>query len=168
MTVDRDELRETMRLWTSGITIVTTAAGDRRAGVTVSSFTSVSLEPPLILVCLQKGITALEIIRDSRVFAVSLLRAGQSPISAQFAGFTPLPEGADRFYQIPTLTAITGVPILQDALAWLDCRVYTIVDGGGSEIVLGEVVATERRPDLQPLVYHNRGYYTLLPEPHGP
>lgn len=164
MTVDRDSLRETMRLWTSGITIVTTADGDRRAGLTVSSFTSVSLEPPLILVCLQKGVMTLEMLKVSRVFAVSLLRAGQSPVSAQFAGFTPLPEGSDRFHQIPIRTAVTGAPILQDSLAWLDCRVYAIHDGGGSEIVIGQVMATERHPDLAPLVYHNRGYYTLLPE----
>ncbi|NWG15936.1 MAG: flavin reductase family protein, partial [Chloroflexi bacterium] len=150
MSVPPDELRETMRLWTSGVVVVTAADRDHRAGVTVSSFTSVSLTPPLVLVCLQKGIYALEMLRQTGAFAASLLCQEQSPLSAQFAGFTPLPDGADRFYNVQTETAVTGAPILANALAWVDCRLHAIYDGGGSEIVVGEVLATNRQPGAAP------------------
>lgn len=164
MSVPPDELRETMRLWTSGIVVVTAADHDHRAGVTVSSFTSVSLTPPLVLVCLQKGIYALEMLRQTGAFAASMLRAGQSQLSAQFAGFTPLPDGADRFYNVQTETAVTGAPILSGALAWVDCRLHAIYDGGGSEIVIGEVLATGRQIGAAPLAYHNRAYHSLRPQ----
>ncbi|MBI5666580.1 MAG: flavin reductase family protein [Chloroflexi bacterium] len=165
MTAAPEALRETMRQWTSGIVVVTTALGDRRAGVTVSSFTSVSLEPPLVLICLQKTILPLQLVRESGIFAASMLREGQADVSAQFAGFTPLPEGADRFYGIETFYAVTGAPVLVDALAWVDCRVHAIYDGGGSDIVVGKVLATAHRPDVLPLAYHNRQYYSLAPSP---
>lgn len=161
MAVAPEALRETMRQWTSGIVIVTTALGDLRLGLTVSSFTSVSLDPPLVLICLQKNIYSLEVIRKTGVFAASMLRDDQADVSMQFAGQKPLPEGADRFYEIETMTAVTGAPILADALAWVDCRVKAIYDGGGSEIVVGEVVATDQNANLMPLAYHNRGYYSL-------
>lgn len=164
MSVPPDELRETMRLWTSGIVVVTAADRDHRAGVTVSSFTSVSLTPPLVLVCLQKGIYALEMLRQTGAFAASMLRAGQSQLSAQFAGFTPLPENADRFYNVEMYSAVTGAPILADALAWVDCRLHAVYDGGGSEIVVGEVLATGRQAGAAPLAYHNRAYHTLRPQ----
>lgn len=161
MTVAPEDLRDTMRQWTSGIVIVTTALGELRAGVTVSSFTSVSLDPPLVLVCLQKPIYPLQLVRESGVFAASILREGQADISAQFAGFAPLPEGTDRFYGIETFSAVTGAPILENALAWVDCRVHAIYDGGSSSIIVGKVVATAHQPDMTPLAYHNRRYYSL-------
>lgn len=164
MAVTSDDLRNTMRQWTSGVVIVTTATKNERAGVTVSSFTSVSLEPTLVLVCLQKTIYPLQLVRQAGVFGISLLHAGQSNISAQFAGFVPLPAGEDRFYGIETFTGVTGAPLLKDSLAWLDCRVRHIYDGGGSEIVVGEVLATDHHPDIPPLTYHNRAYYRLVPE----
>lgn len=161
MAVAPEELRETMRQWTSGIVIVTTVLGDLRVGVTVSSFTSVSLTPPLVLICLQKDVYSLEMIRKSGIFAASMLREDQANVSMQFAGQKPLPEGADRFYGIETMTALTGAPVLVESLAWVDCRVTAINDGGGSEIVVGEVVATDQHKDVMPLAYHNRGYYSL-------
>ncbi len=164
MAVPPEALRSTMRQWTSGVVIFTTAGHDQRAGVTVSSFTSVSLEPPLVLVCLQKPIYPLQLVRQTGVFAASMLHAGQTHLSAQFAGFTPLPAGEDRFYGIETFTAVTGAPLLKDALAWVDCRVHAIYDGGGSEIVVGEVLATEHQPGTPPLAYHDRGYYHLVRE----
>lgn len=164
MAVTAEALRNTLRQWTSGVVVFTTATRDQRAGVTVSSFTSVSLEPPLVLVCLQKPIYPLQLVREAGVFAASLLHAGQSNVSAQFAGFAPLPAGEDRFYGIETFTAVTGAPILTDSLAWLDCRIHAIYEGGGSEIVVGEVLATDHQPDVPPLTYHNRSYFQLVPE----
>lgn len=165
MTIDSESLRQTMRLWVSGVTVVTTQLGDRRAGVTASSFTSVSLEPPLVLICLQNYIETFKIITESKIFAISMLRADQAILSKQFAGFVPLPEGEDRFYGVNHTQAITGAPILTDAIAWMDCKLQTIHDVGTSQIIVGEVVATGHQTGQHPLVYHNRGYYDITLQP---
>lgn len=152
-------MRETMRLWTCGVTVVTSDNGKTRAGMTVSSFTSISLEPPLVLVGLHKEAETSQIVKETGTFAVSFLGIDQAHVSAQFAGYTELPDGVDRFYQIETVTQATGAPILKDAIAWLDCKVYSVQDGATHWIFIGEVVATDRLPDpVWPLVYHNREY----------
>ncbi|MBN2304360.1 MAG: flavin reductase family protein [Anaerolineae bacterium] len=156
------DLRATMRLWTCGVTVVTTASGDRRSGMTVSSFTSISLDPPQVLVCLQKYTPTAQLVQESGVFAVSLLGTGQDRISDQFAGYTDLPDGADRFHGVDTVSHKTGAPVLAVAVAWLDCRVSAVHDGGTHFIFVGDVVATGRNPDpVSPLVYHNRQYWRL-------
>jgi flavin reductase (DIM6/NTAB) family NADH-FMN oxidoreductase RutF len=163
MHVDSEALRTTLRLWSCGVTVVTTADGPQRTGMTASSFTSISLEPPLILVCLHKHAGTTKLIEQTGVFAVSILGAHQENLSAQFAGFTPLPEGKDRFYNVQTTTASTGSPILTDAIAWLDCRVFGKHDGSTHHIFVGEVIATGRKPDpVAPLVYHNRAYRQIV------
>lgn len=163
MTIDAETMRHTMRLWATGVTVVTTADGERRHGLTVSSFTSVSVDPALILVCLHKGVEALDIIDKSGAFAVSLLGEDQANLSSQFAGIGDMPEDADRFHDVATKIAETGAPILESAIAWMDCRVHAVHDGGTNMIVVGEVVAADRKADAEalPLVYFNRGYRRL-------
>jgi flavin reductase (DIM6/NTAB) family NADH-FMN oxidoreductase RutF len=161
MSIDPEEFKKTMRTWTSGVAIVTTVLGERRAGVTVNSFTSVSLEPPLVLICLQNYIDTYKLIEESRVFGVSLLCEEDVRLSPQFAGFLQLPEGEDRFYGVPLTTQVTGAPILANALAWMDCRVSAIYEGGISRIIVGEVQATGRQDNKLPVVYHKRGYYSI-------
>jgi flavin reductase (DIM6/NTAB) family NADH-FMN oxidoreductase RutF len=157
-------VRETMRLWASGVTVVTTKAGDRRAGMTVSAFTSLSLDPPLVLVALHKDTEVARLIRRSRLFGISILGEEGEVLSQQFAGITPLPEGADRFHGVATQMRVTGVPILADAIAWLDCRVVRLREMATHLAVVGEVLDTGRRDDpVRPLVYHNRGYTRLAP-----
>lgn len=159
MHADSEALRKTLRLWSCGVTIVTTTDGQQRTGMTASSFTSISLEPPLILVCLHKQAGTAKLIEQTGVFAVSILGAHQESLSAQFAGFSPLPEGKDRFYNVETTTAKTGSPILTDSIAWLDCKVFGKNDGSTHWIFVGEVLATDRKPDpVAPLIYHNRAY----------
>ena len=131
MSTDPELLRLTMRLWTCGVTVVTCQHNGERSGMTASSFTSISLEPPLILVCLHKQARTTQLIVESKRFAVSLLGAHQENVSAQFAGYTELPEGEDRFYQMNVFAGETGVPLLTDAIvheeemesAAADCRV---------------------------------------------
>lgn len=155
-------VRETMRMWASGVTVVTTKAGDRRAGMTVSAFTSLSLEPPLVLVALHKDTEVASLVRKSRVFGISILGEDAEALSQQFAGVTSVPEGADRFYGVATEVQVTGVPILADAIAWLDCRVIRLRQMATHLAVVGEVRATGRRHNaVWPLVYHNRGYSRL-------
>lgn len=163
MSVDPEIMRRTMRLWSCGVTVVTSKHGEEHTGMTASSFTSIALEPPLILVCLHKDTYTSRLILESQQFAVSVLGAHQEAVSSQFAGYTELPEGADRFYQIETFTMKTGIPLLNDAIAWLECNVYATYDGGTHHIFVGEVVAADRKDDpVLPLVYHNRGYRPIV------
>lgn len=165
MSIDSEAMRRTMRLWSCGVTVVTTSDGENRTGMTASSFTSVSLEPPLILVCLYKTAGTTRMIEQAGVFGVSILAEDQAEISSQFAGYTKLPDGADRFYNIETFTAQTGSPLLTDSIGWLDCRVYGVQDGGTHLIIVGEVIATGRKDNpIWPLVYHNRSYRQFVRE----
>lgn len=165
MMIDAENLRKTMRQWGSGVTVVTVMHEGKRAGVTASSFTSVSLEPPLVLVCLQNYIESFKLIEQARHFGISILSSEQAELSKQFAGFATLPEGADRFYGVNLLTAQTGAPLLADAAAWMDCKLVTIHNAGpSSRIIVGEVLATRQQDGKLPLIYHNRGYYNITPQ----
>lgn len=156
-----EEMRDTLRLWPSGVSIVTTSDGERVSGMTVSAFNSLSIEPPLILVCLHKASTTGQLVQLTRRFAVSILGAGQAHISDLFAGRVPLDHKEERFIGLATHTAVTGSPILSDSVAWLDCRVHEQHDGVTHWIVVGEVLATGANPERDPLLYYNRDYHTL-------
>jgi 3-hydroxy-9,10-secoandrosta-1,3,5(10)-triene-9,17-dione monooxygenase reductase component len=166
MSITPDAMKETLRLWASGVTLVTTANETGRVGTTASSFTSVSLEPPLILICLYHEATVLKHIQENRYFAVSILGKGQDPVSNQMAGYAPVPEGEDRFYGYDWFNAETQAPIYKDAIGWLDCSLHAIYDGGTHKIVLGEVLETGNKltADPDPLLYFNRGYRDLFTE----
>jgi flavin reductase (DIM6/NTAB) family NADH-FMN oxidoreductase RutF len=162
MSVDPQAIRAMMRLWTTGVTVVTSVHEGIRAGITVNTFTSVSLEPPLTLVCLHKETFTARTIIEANIFAISILGERQEEIAKQFAGHTSLPEGADRFINVPITTQITGAPILSEAIGWCDCRVSAVHDGGTHWIIVGEILATGRREDdTAPLVYYNRDYRHL-------
>ncbi len=161
MGVDAESLKKTMRRWVSGVTVITTTDGQERAGVTASSFTSISVDPPLILVSLQSFTPTLKMIEKTGIFAVSILTTKQEALSIQFAGFASLPEGADKFYGVDLKTAVTGAPIIADASSWMDCKLAAVYEAGLSRIIVGEVMATGQGEDILPLVYLNRGYYDL-------
>ena len=161
-----EAMRRSMRLWSCGVTVVTTAFGERRAGMTASSFTSISLEPPLILVCLHKEAGTSLLLQESGHFGVSILGEAQEAHSALFAGYTDLPPGVERIDTVPTFVAESGVPLLQEAIAWMDCRVFGVHDGATHHVITGEVLATGRMEDpAWPLVYHNRAYRRFQREP---
>lgn len=161
MTATPEQMRDTLRLWASGVSVVTTASGDRRAGMTVSAFNSLSIDPPLVLVCLQKDTTTAQLLQETGHFAVSILAGSQADISDRFAGRVPLEHKEDRFIGVPTRTIITGSPILAECVAWLDCRIHEQHDGSSHWIVVGAVVATGFYPDRNPLLYYNRSYHGL-------
>src|SRR5687768_7801725 len=117
VTVDAQTFRAVLGQWPTGVAVVTTTAGDRWHGMTAGSFSSVSLDPPLVLVCLAKDIHTHGLIEHSGVFAVSFLGKDQSGIGHRFAGRDP----GDRFAGRPWTAAPTGAPVLGGALAWLDC-----------------------------------------------
>ena len=161
MSVDAESLKQSMRRWASGVTVVTSIDGQERTGLTASSFTSISVDPPLILLSIQSFAPTLKMIEKSGIFAVSILSSKQAHLSAQFAGFAKLPEGADKFYHVDLKTAVTGAPIIADAASWMDCKLAAVYEAGLSRIIVGEVLATGQSEDVLPLVYLNRAYYDL-------
>jgi len=172
MALDTHALRMTMRQWVTGVTIVTSAvksgAPDSSGvngmvsgmgGMTVSSFTSVALEPPTVLVCLNKETFTHDLVARSGVYAISMLGADQEALSNRFAGGEP--NMAERFAGLELSYADTGSPLLPGALAWLDCVVRESLNTGTHTIYVAEVVYAHVNPDAAPLVYHNRGYRML-------
>ncbi|MDL1902613.1 flavin reductase family protein [Anaerolineae bacterium CFX9] len=159
--VTAQQMRDTMRLWASGVSVVTSANEHGRSGMTVSAFNSLSLEPPLILVCLSKEANTAHLVTETGCFGVSFLGEQHAQLSDRFAGRIEPPAGGDRFTGLNVLHAETGVPLLADAVAWLDCKVHQIHDGSTHWIVIGEVLATGQGATEMPLLYYNRKYRAL-------
>lgn len=158
MSISSDEFRSVLRFFPAGVTLVTIKSGDDTHGLTVSAFASVSPTPPLISVIIDHRGRATELLqRPESVFAVNFLREDQSELSRRFAS-----NEEDRFAQGNWITAVTGAPVLQDALAWLDCTIFGSMVAGTHTIYIGEVQASHV-PDqeMKPLVYWNRDYRRL-------
>lgn len=156
------QLRDVLRFWTTGVTIVSAAHQGTRHGMTVNSFTSLSLEPPLVSISLEKVTRTHEIVRQAGRFGVSILSAAQSELSNRFAGREN--EQTDRFEGVDTFALETGSPLLQEAIAYFDCRVAVTHDAGTHTIFISEVLAAGALPDSAerpPLVYFNRAYRNL-------
>ncbi len=157
--VDEESFRIALRQWVSGVTVVTSAFQAVRHGMTVSSFISVSLAPPLLLVSLQKGTRTLELIKQSESFAVNILSQDQAALSDRFAGRHVHVE--NRFDGVETFTLKTQSPLLNDALVGFDCLVYSFQEIGDHVLVIGKVVALQASELHAPLVYYQRGYHGL-------
>lgn len=152
-------LRQTMRQWTSGVTVLTTVLDGQIHGMTVSSFTSVSLEPPVVLVSLNQESRTYQLVAQSRVFGVTILAEDQKEISERFAG--RVPDEADRFDPLETFQLLTGSPFLKGGLGFIDCEVTHSFEIGANTLFLGSVVATYAASDQKPLVYHRQDYRLL-------
>jgi flavin reductase (DIM6/NTAB) family NADH-FMN oxidoreductase RutF len=159
MTLDPEKLRTAMRAWSAGVTLVTAVHESNVSGATVNSFTSISLEPALITISLQKSARTHSLILKSSAFGLTILSAEQSKLSDLFAG--KMTEIKDRFAGLQTRTLATGSPLLVGGLAWLDCRVVQTFDAGMNTLFIAEVLAAQDINDGQPLVYHNRKYWEL-------
>jgi flavin reductase (DIM6/NTAB) family NADH-FMN oxidoreductase RutF len=147
--------RQVLGRWPSGVTVVTTADGGERHGLTASSFSSVSLEPPLVSVCVAASSRAHDPIAAAGVFAVNILRKDQIELGLRFAGMT---DHADRFAGLPVRTAVTGAPLLDDALGWVDCKVWAAHAAGDHTIFIGEVLDGGVSDGAGPLVYASRSW----------
>ena len=154
MSVSRDDLKKVLSCWTTGVTVVTARAGDRIHGMTVSAFTEVSLDPPLVLVCADKTTNTHPVIAESGVFAVNVLARDQESLSQRFASKK---DEDRRFDGLEFETAATGAPILAGTLAALDCRVVNAHDAGDHVIYVGRVEAL-RRSEGEPLLYYGGAY----------
>jgi flavin reductase (DIM6/NTAB) family NADH-FMN oxidoreductase RutF len=157
MPVTADQFRAALAHWASGVAIVTSAAGERVHGMTVSAFSSVSLEPPLVLVCADKSSDTLAVIEEGRVFAVNVLAASQQALSNRFASKR---DEHLRFAGLAWRRGATGAPILPEVLAALDCRVVAAHDAGDHVIYVGRVEEVELAAG-EPLLYYGGAYRAL-------
>lgn len=152
--------RTVRRRWASGVAVVTTRDGAGFRGATVSAFSVVSMEPPLVLVCLDRSGRMSELVPEAGVFAISILGPEQEFLSERFAGRAPIPD--IRLTGVPYILAGNGCPILEGAHAWLACRVTATHDGGDHVIVVGEVVETGIGSDTDdPLLTYEARYRRL-------
>jgi flavin reductase (DIM6/NTAB) family NADH-FMN oxidoreductase RutF len=153
MTVDQKAFRETMSCFASGVTVVTACTGaGAPVGLTVSAFSSLSLDPCLVLICLDKRVSNLDRFRDGP-FAINILAQDQAGLSNRFAS-----KLDDRFEGVAHNAGETGAPLLPDALAWVECETHEVLPGGDHDIIIGRVVACGRQADGVPLVYYRGGY----------
>ena len=159
MPITPEAFRDALRHFPAGVTIVTIRAGEEVHGLTVSAFASVSPEPPLILICIDHRHHAHGLLeQDGATFAVNILRADQSGLSDRFAYV----NNEDRFAVGDWRTAVTGAPVLADALAWLDCTVHCHERAGTHTIYVGHVQASSvPSPEQPPLIWWNRAYRPL-------
>lgn len=156
MPVSKDDFRAALGRFVSGVTVVTTRGDDDRpVGMTVSAFASVSLEPPLILACIDKRASVHGRFSEGSYFAVNILSEDQEHISRLFAS-----KDQDRFNGTRYTESATGPPLLEGALAYLECRVVHAYPGGDHTIIVGEVESTSVA-ERKPLAYFRGGYTQL-------
>ncbi len=159
MTVDVDNFKQALQRWASGVTVVTThSRSGGLKGMTVTAFSSVSLEPPQILVCLNNSADTGEGIAESGSFAVNVLCSNQQDVSNQFAGGS---SQEDRFATNAWKSGLTGAPLLENSLVSIDCSVIDQVRAGTHWIIIGEVQDVICRQG-QPLLYYRSAYRQLV------
>lgn len=157
-----EALRRAMRHWVTGVAIVTSRMGDVVHGMTVNSFISISLEPPLVTVTMNNDTRTHQLVTGSGVFAVTVLSELQQALAERFAG--RLDPELDRMAGVETFSLATGAPLIAGGLAFVDCQVVYTYPGLHSTLFIGEVVAASALPSLpgeddpQPLLYHNRAF----------
>lgn len=149
------EFKSVLGRFPTGVTVVTTCDGARPAGLTVNAFASISLDPLLIMVSIDKRSHLHDIVVQAGFFAVNILGAHQQETSRRFAGLTG--DRNDRFRETAFHAGRTGAPILDEAIGWVECRVYQAYPAGDHTIFLGEVEALGAN-DGEPLVYYRASY----------
>lgn len=159
MTLDPEQLRHAMRAWTTGVTVVTASHAGERYGMTVNSFTSISLDPPLVSVALRNLTHTHDLVEKSGEFAVTILAAQQAELSDRFAGRHP--EIKDRFEGVATEKLLIEAPLLQGGIAHFNCRVVNSIPVGENTLYVAEVIAAQGAGTGEPLVYHNRVYWQV-------
>lgn len=157
MSLDSSEFRRILGHFTTGVTVVTTLdSTGAPKGLTLNAFASLSLDPPLVLVCIDRSADTHDIVARTGVFVVNVLAGDQERVARRFAG----DEAQRRFDGIGWRRETTGAPVLDDVLAWIECRVRDAVDGGDHTIFVGDVVAADAREGA-PLAFYRGGYARL-------
>jgi flavin reductase (DIM6/NTAB) family NADH-FMN oxidoreductase RutF len=157
MTVAPEAFKQALARWASGVTIVTSRHGAEVHGMTVSAFSSVSLDPPLVLVCADKTSNTNALIQRSGVLSISVLALGQEALSNKFASKR---QEWERFVGLDCKDGATGCPRIPGAAVALDCRVTQTVDAGDHLVYIAHV-EDAAVTDARPLVYYRSAYHTL-------
>jgi flavin reductase (DIM6/NTAB) family NADH-FMN oxidoreductase RutF len=159
MALNPEKLRHAMRGWTTGVAIVTSIYEDQQYGMTVNSFTSISLEPPLICVTLKRLTHTHDLVVKSGMFSVTILTSAQKKLSDRFAG--KMPNITDRFEGLQTETISLDSLVFKEGMAYFDCVVVSSMPVGENTLFVAEVVDARGEGGGEPLVYHNREYWKL-------
>ncbi len=151
-------LREGMRHWATGVAVVTSCILENEHGMTVNSFASVSLEPPLVMVAIDQTSRTCAMVSQSGIFGVTILASHQQAVAERFAGRNV--ESQNRFDGIDTLRLVSGVPFIAGGLAFLDCQVSETYQIATHRLFLGQVVEIHINSEEpgNPLLYFNRSY----------
>lgn len=155
--------RDTIGHFATGVTVVTTIGPGGPSGMTTNAVASLSLRPLLLLVCFDRGSRTLAVVRESRRFAVNILRHEDVELAAVFAS----KRVAREKFEAVTHTEAHGVPVLDDALGWIACELRELVPGGDHEIGIGEVVGMSSAGAGDPLIWFG-GRYTTIERDQGP
>ena len=155
MPIDEYRFRQALGHFASGVTVVTAAHDGHLYGMTVSSFASLSLKPPLILICVENTLTTRTAIGESGQFAVNILEKRQEHLSRRFAT-----RDNDKFVGVAWHSSRFGLPVLEGALAVIECQLRDTFPGGDHTIFVGEVMDAEIGQG-SPLLYYRRGYHEL-------
>ena len=150
-------LKQAMRVYPQGVTVATTTGPSGPTGLTVSSFTSVSLEPPLVLISIAKGSAIHDLFREAKAYTINFLADDQKSVSDRFAGRTKV---KDRFEGLKFSNGVTGSPIIDGVRVAIECRAWQVYEGGDHSILIGEVVSAKTYNSKRPLVYYSQQYTT--------
>jgi flavin reductase (DIM6/NTAB) family NADH-FMN oxidoreductase RutF len=159
MPVTPEQLRAALGSYPTGVTLVTAIGPNGPSGATANAVTSLSLDPPMMLACLDRGSRTLTSVREQGRFGVNALAAGQEELARRFAGKNP---EADKWDGVEWAES-EQLPRLPGALMWVACELRDLIDGGDHLILTGNVLAAESR-DGQPLLFHRGAYRDLLSE----
>jgi len=152
MPIDEGHFKLALSHFASGVTVVTTARDGRQYGMTVASFASLSLHPPLVLVCIERSVKTHDAIAAAGKYGVSILSSTQTDISSKFAS-----RSDDKFDGVELIEGDLDVPLIAGALTAIECRVYDRLPGGDHTIFIGEVMKIHTQ-DGDPLLYFRSGY----------
>ncbi len=165
--ISQEDFRRIVGRFTTGVTVVTTCTAGTLHGMTANSFASLSLDPLLVLICVDRDARMHDLLHRTGTFAITVLAADQADASVWFAS-PRRPTGTDQFDGFDWRPApVTGCPVLTGGLAWLDCRITATHDGGDHTIFVGEVLALGEGSGVEPLVWHAGTYRRLQPEHPG-
>lgn len=156
-----ESLRNVMRRWTTGVTVVTTFDGITQHGMTVNSFTSVSLDPACVTVTMDNRSRTHQLVSKTGNFGVTILSSEQQGIADRFSG--KLPESRQRFAGLETFQMISGSPFIQGGLAFIDCTVVHTYAMPKSSLFVGRVLEARFEDRLSPLIYLNRTFHPFTP-----
>ena len=161
MSIDPIEFRRTLGHFATGVTIVTTLDGKTDHGMTVNAFSSVSLDPPLVLVCCDRKAESYELLKKSKVFVVNMMSESQKQVSVNFSRHE---LKSIRFQNLKIRREVTGAAVLEDAIAFIDCKVVAIHEAGDHEIFVGQVEKLGYKEGSDPVLFYTGKYRKIGPE----